>query len=111
MNIHEDFEFSKWTHPQVEVSIDHPTHWRVQVEPSPGVNVSIASPPDDGVSLELQFLPFQFPVSLFDSESHLQETLDRMVLQHPDAQPLGRSKLIPYPAAAARLPDGSLTWG
>jgi uncharacterized protein YtpQ (UPF0354 family) len=110
VNIHEDFEFSSWTHPQVEVSIDHPTHWRVQVEASPGLNVSIASPPDDGVSLELQFLPFQFPVSLFDSESHLQETLDRMVLQHPDAQPLGRSKLFPYPAAAARLPDGSLTW-
>ncbi|MFM7056657.1 MAG: hypothetical protein ACKO2P_07005 [Planctomycetota bacterium] len=99
MSIQEDFEFTTWTHSQSAVSIDYPSQWTVKVEPEPGLNVTFVSPPDDGVSLRMQFLPILFPVSLFESRQQLLDTLDRMVQQDPATELLGRSNLLPYPAS------------
>ena len=110
MNIHEDFQFSTWSHPHCSVSIEYPAHWTVRPDPEPGLDVTFLSPPDDDVSLEVHFLPFLIPVTIFQSEQDLLETLERMVLQNSDAEVLGRSNVLPYPTIAGRLNDGTLIW-
>jgi uncharacterized protein YtpQ (UPF0354 family) len=110
MSLVEGMVFRNWKSKDRTAAMDVPTHWMASNQSPQGTAVRFSSPQDDGVWLELIFMPFSVPSSLYNGESEVLALLDRTVQYSPSSRLLGRSDHFAYPSSSARTPDGALTW-
>lgn len=110
MSLVEGMVFRNWTSRDRTAAMEFPKHWMVTNQAPQVTAVRFSSPQDDGVWLDLIFMPFSVPSSLYNDESEVLALLDRTVKYSPSSRLLGRSDLFVYPSSSARTSDGALTW-